>query len=91
MTTCATCRFSAKEKANMTCRKNPPQVTIHLMPTGPNLAGQQGLAPVTFAAWPPVSGTDWCHSHEVSIAIEETSRAKDAPESRPSSLIVSGG
>ena len=62
---CGACRFMVKDGGDLTCRFNPPQVTVVIgpLPQGPRLAGPNGqpaIGPIPFTMFPMVRPQQWC-------------------------------
>lgn len=60
---CDTCEaYHVPEgQPNPECRRNPPTVSIVLMPQAPTLAGRgPGFAPATLSAYAPTRPFEWC-------------------------------
>lgn len=68
---CQRCRWSAPEQGALACRRNPPQVTIVMVPVQPNaLMTKQamGFTPQPLAAFPFVHRDMWCGAFELAAA-----------------------
>jgi len=59
---CAECYYGVKERGDLVCRRNPPQVTMLQTPTMvPTPQGpRQGFEIKSFACYPPVQADGWC-------------------------------
>ena len=66
---CSRCRFASKDGSDISCRANPPQVTIVMVPAPPPRVGQ--LMPQPFATFPLVRPDMWCGQF-VAMAAAET-------------------
>lgn len=59
--TCPKCRWAFVDGREITCRRNPPQVSIIMVPAPPPRAGQ--IMPQALAAFPIVHPDMWCGEH----------------------------
>ena len=68
MTTCKNCTF--RDTTTSTCRANPPQVSVLLVPSGVNpLTRQAMMQPQPVAAFPPVDDEGWCGRYSPNISL----------------------
>lgn len=68
MSTCKTC--VSRDPDTSTCRLNPPQVSILLVPAGVNpLTRQSVMQPQPVAAFPPVDDEGWCRQYAANISL----------------------
>lgn len=69
---CQRCRWSAPEQGALACRRNPPQVTIVMVPVEGNALKLQpqrmGFTPQPLAAFPFVHRDMWCGAFELAAA-----------------------
>ena len=62
---CAVCRFAWFEGKELVCRRNPPTVTVLMVPAGPLRPGQ--LMPQQMVTVPMVLASHWCGEFEASV------------------------
>lgn len=56
METCESCKFNFENL----CRRQPPHVSIVMVPTRSLINGNTEVHPNTFAAFPSIQGDMWC-------------------------------
>ena len=63
--TCGQCRFAWMEGRELVCRRNPPTVTVLMVPAPPPRVGQ--LMPQQMVTVPMVLATHWCGEFQKSV------------------------
>ena len=63
---CSRCRHGYMDGGELVCRRNPPQVTIVLVPNPSSLSRGHGLTPQILAGFPNVTGDMACGEFSVS-------------------------